>query len=286
MTLWETLVTQNPMMIEITRFRRKYFSPRGGSMNSVILALFFVIYLGLVAMVWNFREEANPMIIVFLQTGIFTLLPPAMLHGSIAGERERRSWDFLLVAPVSHAQIVAGKFAGAVVALLISAAFFLFPIAIGVLFYQPYYGSSPSSTTASRSLFSLLEGELLSVTWGIFVCALTIFFSARCRRGFIALGAALGFLIGGLIVWPVLIGTAGGGGGYEIHLLNFFHPFWALAEMEFGRPTDAQSSFSWMFGWPQIFVYIVLSAVMLGWAERTLRFADNEVKFLPKPKDA
>lgn len=283
MSYIRNLVTENPMTVEITRFRRKYFSPRGGSFASVILALIGVIYLGLLALVWNFREEAHPVFLVILQTGVFTLLAPAMLHGSIAGERERRSWDFLLVAPVTHAQIVAGKFLGSVVAVLIGAAFFVLPIGIGVLFYAPSY------TDIGVNIGNLIEAELLSVTWGLFVCAMTIFFSGRCRRGFIALGATLGVLIASLIVWPVLT-TASGGMTMELHLLNFFHPFWALAQIAVaGSPeisyTDS-GAFSWMFGIPQILVYLGLSFVLLAWTERTLRFADNDVKFLPKTKDA
>lgn len=76
----------------------------------------------------------------------------------------------------------------------------------------------------------------------------------------------------------------------ELHLLNFFHPFWALAQIAVaGSPeisyTDS-GAFSWMFGIPQILVYLGLSLVLLAWTERTLRFADNDVKFLPKTKDA
>lgn len=287
MSLVKTLFTENPMMIEITRFRRKFFSGRGSALNAVVVGLCGVIYLGIVALVWNYREAANPIILVFLQTGIFTLLAPAMLHGSIAGERERRSWDFLLVAPVTHAQIVFGKFMGAAAAILSTAAVFLLPIAIGVLFYKPYpYGmgynySGSYQVEPGVNIWNLLLAEVLSIVWALLVCAMTILFSARCRRGFIALGTTLALLIFGLIVWPILIASSGP--VQEMNLLNFFHPFWALTQIESANANRGDiAGWQHLYGFPQILVYLGLTTVFLFWTERTLRFADNEVKFLPK----
>lgn len=283
MSLMRTLFTENPMMIEITRFRRKFMGG-GNALNSVILAMCGLIYIGIVALVWNYREAANPIILVFLQTGIFTLLAPALLHGAIAGERERRSWDFLLVAPVTQAQIVCGKFAGAAAAMIACAVALLFPVLIGAAFYQQYPMSGP--TTSGVNFWNLFQAELLSVAWGLMVCAMTIFFSARCKRGFIALGTTLALLVASLIVWPILIASAGMMSA-DNNLLNFFHPFWALTQIEFAN-VRSSSDMDWgaMYGFPQIFVYIGMTAVFLTWTERTLRFADSEVKFIPKKKNA
>lgn len=283
MRLIKTLFTENPMMIEIVRFRRKFLGG-GNALNSVILAMCGLIYIGIVALVWNYRETANPIILVFLQTGVFTLLAPALLHGAIAGERERRSWDFLLVAPVTQAQIVCGKFAGAAAAMIACAVVLLFPILIGAVFYQQYAFSGQS--TSGVNYWNLFQAELLSISWGLMVCAMTIFFSARCKRGFIALGTTLFLLVASLIVWPILIASAGMLSS-DNNLLNFFHPFWALTQIEFAN-TRNPSDMNWsaMYGFPQILVYLGMTAVFLVWTERTLRFADTEVKFLPKQKNA
>ncbi len=292
MSLIQTLFTENPMMIEITRFRRKFFGGSANTMNSVIVVLAGVVYLGLVMLVWTYRESADPLMLVLLQTGMFTLLAPAMLYGSIAGERERRSWDFLLVAPVTQAQIVCGKFMGAASAILAAAAAFLLPIAIGVVFYRPF-GLTPFSgeVTASKGMASMMgdlfEAELLSIAWAFLVCAITIFFSARCRRGFIALGAVLCLLVASLIVWPILVASAGFS-GLERELIYFFHPFWVLAQMTTNgaESRQYQADFGWLHGVPQTLIYLGFTAIFLVWAERTLRFADNEVKFIPRRNDA
>jgi ABC-type transport system involved in multi-copper enzyme maturation permease subunit len=287
MSMLRELFNENPMMIEIVRFKRKFIG--GNAANSIVLAMVVLIYACILMLVWVYREDANPIIIVFLQTAIFTLLAPAMLHGAIAGERERRSWDFLLVAPVSKAQIITGRFMGAATAILVCAAAFLVPILIGTFFYRPYafYGGSLSRTAlGTGGIWNLAEAELVSVTWGLLVCALTILFSARCRRGFVALGATLFLLVGSLIVWPILIVAArltGAGGTF----LNFFHPFWTLTQIESAnaRPDYLETSAAF-FGIPQIVTYALLTVLLLVWSERTLRFADSEVKFLPQQKDA
>jgi ABC-type transport system involved in multi-copper enzyme maturation permease subunit len=285
MSTWRTLFPDNPMMVEITRFRRKFFGTGGSSVNGVIVALTAMIYIGIVALVWTYREEANPILLIYLQTFIFTLLGPAMLHASIAGERERRSWDFLLVAPVSHAQIVTGKFMGAGAAILACAAVLLFPILIGVAFFSR--GSSPSFETGTGYVWNIGLAELTSVSWGLAASAMTLFFSARCRRGFIALGTVLGILVASLIVWPILVGSAGLMSRDAGGILNFFHPFWTITMIE-GANYRSGDAMIWerIYGVPQIITYIGITAVFLFWTERTLRFADGEVKFLPKGKDA
>ncbi len=285
MKIARMLFTENPMMIEITRFRRKFLGG-GNTLNAVVLAMCGLIYLGILALVWNYREAAHPIGIVFLQTGLFTLLAPALLHGAIAGERERRSWDFLLVAPITQAQIVCGKFMGAAAAILVCAAFLLVPILIGVVFYQGYaYDHTGASIRTGANLWNLALSESLSISWGLMVCAMTIFFSARCKRAFIALGTVLALLVGSLIVWPIL--TVSATLGSPDTLLNFFHPFWALTQIEdSSQPFREETLRNGLYGLPQIFVYIGMTAVFLAWTERTLRFADTEVNFLPKQKNA
>ena len=156
MNFYRTYFSENPMMVEITRFRRRFLG--GNSLNTIILALTVLIYIGIVALVWSYRDAANPLLLIMLQTFIFTLLGPAMLYGSIAGERERRSWDFLLVAPVSQGQIVVGKFMGAASAILVCAIAFLLPILIGTVSYESYTWGSGYGTSLRSDLWQVFKG--------------------------------------------------------------------------------------------------------------------------------
>ena len=288
---WLDLVIQNPMLIEITRFRRRYTSASAtSSMNGVVVLLCIICYATLLLVVIQNRASISPIVMIFAQTAFLTVLAPMLLYGSISGERERRSWDLLLVAPITKPQIVVGKFMGAMAALGVAVILFQVPIEI-------------AATSYDRSHWqSVLVADLVSVTFLMCVCALTILFSARVKRSLMALGATLGSLVTILIVFPALVGL--GQSGPATDAAFFLHPFVVLSRIgdrddAISRngagtvgPGTSQPDFPsnvpapW-WGWPQTLTYLGLTIVLLAWASNTLNFAENEVKFLPQGhKDA
>lgn len=296
---WEDLVVHNPMLIEVTRFQRRYFSVnRGTSVNALVLGLFLILYALIVMTVIENRGTLSPFTLLHGQTVLFAVFGPMMLYGAVAGERERRSWDLLLAAPVTKSQIIAGKFMGAMAALGVAFALMQVPLVIAARSY-----------VESRWQV-LLVGDLMSLTFAMCVCALTILLSARVKRGLMALGATLGSLVSLLVVVPMLTGM----GSADSHIQDvafFMHPFYALNRLSqlqtyqhivlqhlvWSRhhgPTDVrppmppeQAPVVWWWGWPQVAVYVVFALILLAWAINTLNFAENEVKFLPQGhKDA
>src|SRR5437868_1944057 len=104
------LVIDNPLIIEFKRSVRRFFGvSKHSSVNAVVLVISCLLYGLLLLVTISNRSGMSPLIIIWVQTFIFCFVIPANLHGAIAGERERRSWDFLLVAPISNLQIVVGK---------------------------------------------------------------------------------------------------------------------------------------------------------------------------------
>jgi ABC-type transport system involved in multi-copper enzyme maturation permease subunit len=271
---WTDLVTANPMLIEIIRFRRKFFSFSGpNSANTAMLGIIAVCYVGLNFLVLSGEGGIPPMALVMLQTGLFTLFCPAMLHGAIAGERERRSWDLLLVAPITKAQIVAGKFIGALAALGLAATLFGIPIVLSAILYE------------ETNWYDLLLQEIVSLSFAVLVGALTILFSARVKRGFMALGATIGMLMFGLIVAPAILAALLHDDQFTMPLLMYLHPFITIAMIDSRRSHWNEMIPPSLYGWPQMLVYLGLTVVFVSWAIQTLYFAENEVKFLPKGKD-
>jgi ABC-type transport system involved in multi-copper enzyme maturation permease subunit len=273
--IWDDLVVKNPMLIEIQRFRRRFLSFSGSNtLNSAVLVLALVCYAGMVLLVLEARDGLSPQLLIVFQTGLFTVFAPGMLHGAIAGERERRSWDLLLVAPISKAQIVAGKFIGALAALGVAAGLLLFPILIAAISYR------------HTNWFDLLTSEAVSLSFVIAVCALTILLSARVRRPFMALGASLGSLGILLIVVPLLLGVFQlKSTSLAMEELFLYHPFYVLFRLyniDEGMYSGDAYLHAGMWGWPQVFLYLALAAILVGWAANTLNFAENEVKFLPR----
>ncbi len=276
---WTELVSRNPMLIEIARFRRKFLSISGSNaVGGVILGLIAICYVGIVTLVVTFRTDIPPLALVAVQTIIFVLLAPTLLHSAIAGEREKRSWDLLLAAPITKAQIVVGKFIGALSAVGIGTAAFVFPIGITAFSYK------------DTNFWDLGLAEVICLSFTVLVCSITIFFSARVKRSFMALGATLGVLAVSLLVVPAMLGvlvTGGGGmGTFYQDTLMFLHPAFTLerimeASNQYSSLHTVQNS---LYGIPQALIYLGLSAVIIGWSINTLNFAENEVKFIPKGK--
>lgn len=272
---YRALVSENPMLVEIARFRRKFLNPTGsGAMSGVLITLFLVVYAGLLMLVFSSRGLMDPIAIVIFQTFVFILIAPAMLYGSIAGEREKRTWDLLLVAPITPGQIVVGKFIGALCAFGVGFLFFLVPVLMCAL------------TFSNTNWWNLMEAELVSLTFTIMLSALTIFFSARSKRGFMALGLVLG--LNGIILLVIPVLTTSMMDSWTSGLINTLHPFFALANLmdasnrNPGYSPDFNRMDPTVWGVPQIIGYVLLTIVFVVWSIKTLTFAENDVKFIPK----
>lgn len=275
-SLVDSLLTENPMRIEVSRFRRRFLGFGGSTVSNTVLGLIMLCYTGIVMMVVNMRGDLPPIPIIMFQTGLFCFFGPAMLHGSIAGERERRSWDLLLVAPITKAQIVAGKFMGAMAALSIGAAAMALPTLIAAI----AYGKTP--------IYDLVLAEAVSLTFCMLVCSWTIFLSARAKRPFMALGATIGTLALGLAVIPAIFASLSSGDRFSTEMIGYLNPFVSLAMID---SVNSRSGFSYesapfisgaLYGLPHLFIYLGLAAALLVYAEKTLHFPENEVKFMPQ----
>jgi ABC-type transport system involved in multi-copper enzyme maturation permease subunit len=284
---FDELITSNPMMIEVTRFKRKFLNiSSNNTVNVSVMVLFAVVYLAILALVFSANGYLQPGILVNLQLTVVCFLVPSMFHGAIAGERERRSWDLLLVAPISKAQIVVGKFFAAVATLFVAIGACALPIAIAA---ATYAGRNPE-TARFNPVGVVLAQQVLVFAFGIALAAFTILFSARVRRGLTALGVVFGLETLFLVVLPIFVGLMGGGGSDQVltDFAFFLHPFYTLAKMEpsWQSSYEAPTFSPWMWGAPQILIYVGLAAVFLQWAITTLYYAENDVKFIPDKKKA
>lgn len=268
---FQTLVRENPMRIEIARFRRRFLGFGGSGANNAVFALVLLCYTGLVMMVLNMRGDLAPIWLIQFQTALFCFFGPAMLHGAIAGERERRSWDLLLVAPITKAQIVFGKFMGAAAALGVGAIALGIPIVVTTIAYR------------QTPVTKVLLAEFVSLSFCTLVCAWTLFLSARVRRPFMALGASIGTLALVLLVFPMLIASLIGSDRFTNETFNYLNPFFTLGYVapEGQLPEGSFIVSAPLFGLPQALIYLGLTAFFLVYAEKTLNFPENEVKFIP-----
>jgi ABC-type transport system involved in multi-copper enzyme maturation permease subunit len=164
--------------------------------------------------------------LAFIQLSLVSLFAPALAAGAISGERERQTFDVLLVSRMTAGAIVFGKLVSSVAfmlllilsALPLFAAVFLFG---GIDFEQ------------------FMVTQLLTVTTAVSIGAVSLFLSAAFRRTLsstvvaygVAFAGMIGTLVAGLLfTLALMLRTPGGVNGStgDAHPLLFANPFYAL----------------------------------------------------------
>ncbi len=175
----------------------------------------------------------------FMQLSLVALFAPALAAGAISGERERQTFDVLLVSRLSAVGIVWGKLVASVafMLLLILAALPLFAAVFlfgGIDFEQ----------------FAITQ--ILTVTTAVSIAAVSLLMSAAFARTLTSTVAAYGaafagtvgaLLAGGLLSIGLLARTLSQSGGAttDVHPLVFGNPFYAL-EVVLNNPNGAPMS--------------------------------------------
>ncbi len=298
--LWRQLVSENPMSVEVGRFRRRFLEgTRSRNLNTTILVLALVAYASLMVVLSNMSGELSPNSLIFVQTGVFVLLAPTFMYSAIAGEREKRTWDLLLAAPVTHAQIAVGKFLAGLAGLGATLVLFILPTLFTSFTFDnernymvPDSGVPLAHGVSGTAAFA--NEEFISITFGIMLLAATLLFSARCRRSLMSLSVMLISLFAGLLAFPALITSfayADAGNAF-MDVASFFHPFLAIEKIEELHRASVPQGMAfgliqpWGFGVLQGILYLALTAVFLVWACKTVNFADGEKKFMPGKRNA
>lgn len=270
MSLIRALFGPNPMRVEVARFVRRTMDPTRKGLGLAVCILFALGTLLIASMTGKY--EIDIAVPQYLQIVLITIFAPATTYASIAGERERRTWDFILAAPVTPAQIVAGKFLAGIAVVVAVMAFCLLPAAAASA--NTWTGASWAGIPATQKMDRFVSGEIAAFAWGTLLCAMSVLISARSRRSFVALGSVIGVLTVLLGLAPLVLSLVDGSGLMGTFLMGF-HPFVAPAalasftrEEVFAPHTLAVAA-----------THLVIAAVCLGWAERTLRFADNDMRF-------
>lgn len=195
MSWWRDLVTDNPMSFEIVRLRRRQFGSHKTNVSTLVaMILLAIFYIVLLTQLVYFQNVMEISLVAGFQVVLCSLITPPMMHAAIAGERERRSWEMLLVAPLTKAQIVAGKFLMAVVVHLLAAALATLPMLLINLRDEKY------------QFLTILQHECVVVSYTFAISALVLRISAGSRKTVTALAVSYGSLFFLLLVLPSLIG--------------------------------------------------------------------------------
>lgn len=270
MSWWKELVTDNPMLIEIRRFMRRFMGSNAATnLIAISITLMLLTVINMLVYINEFHYIGTAVVLLLT----VSLLVPIMLHGSIAGERERRTWDMLLVAPVTNSQIIAGKFIGASAGIAAVLVAFAFP-----LFLSDY--------PENDKLFTGTVVLIMIAGYAYAVAAFTLFVSTRSKRSMSALGITYGCLFLGLAVFPTIASFATISNPRDIDTVLYLHPFYAVVSvnqlnfadydpMSMSAAEPAKRSFL-SFGLPHILIYFATAFVLLGFSTNALNSAGWE----------
>jgi ABC-2 type transport system permease protein len=165
--------------------------------------------------------------LAFIQLSLVSLFAPALAAGAISGERERQTFDVLLVSRMTAGAIVWGK-------LIASVAFMLLLILSALPLFAAVF------LFGGIDFEQFLITQVLTVTTAVSIGAVSLFLSAVFRRTLpstvVAYGVAfvgmIGTLVAGLLFSFALLirspasGLATSSGDY--HPFLFSNPFYAL----------------------------------------------------------
>jgi ABC-type transport system involved in multi-copper enzyme maturation permease subunit len=248
------LLFENPMKMDAVRFRRRFIHvTKSTNVNRVLLGFTGLSYLMILGVVFSFRSDIQPPLVLLLQQFVVALVAIVSSHGAIAGERDRRSWELLLVAPVTQYQIVVGKFRG-VLSFILGLQAVLLP---AVLISQWF---SPNSV----GIGAIVGIEVLCLGSSSFCAALTIYLSSRLKSANATLVAAIASVLAIYAFLPLLASafaqTVQGEMVVE-RLMSMYHPLWLIAATPF---THASVTFVVGFG------YLIVTGAILWQTSRRL----------------
>jgi len=203
----KSIVLENPMLVEAKRFGRKFLGvSRGNTLSRGILVLSCFIYLMLVMVTFSNRTSMNSDYIIQFQTGLLCFVVPTITYGAVAGERERRTWDLLIVAPISKLQIIIGKFVSGLI-VICSVALLMVPL-IFIL-----------AVSNGDRFMAVMSGEAASLGFATAFSACGLYVSSLMNRAFAAQAATYAVGLVWLVLWPMLVYLLNGSGDSVGYLL-------------------------------------------------------------------
>lgn len=161
----------------------------------------------------GFGDDFLKMMFTVIAWGIYLILP-AMTAGIIAGERERDTWELLLVTRLGKGTILLEKFLGALVG---AWSFLLLSIPVMIIIYP---------------LGGITAGRIMNAVWCLFLCILLVGATGTCCSAWCRTiaGALIStyLVIVGWIMIPLLIimNLYPSWNDFTKTLLHQFYEFW------------------------------------------------------------
>lgn len=268
-----SVFTENPVLQKelLTRFqlRRQSKANRIAIYTLLGFIIPLVYFFSIRSMIrdQSASRDAFGIFVSVLEVSLVVLLTPAMTAGTITLEREKQTWNALLLSKLTHGEIVSGKYIGAILPTLITLAVF-FPLNI------------LAAIAGKVELSAFLLAHLLLISTALFYGALGMFCSWAARRTQISTAStagAIAFLVLStplaLVLWQAVTPYSSGNSDPVLAFAPLWiNPYAAMLEL-LGQNTSTQ---------PQIALTCSLlsllgTAVLLGVVTRRLAQGPKEM---------
>ena len=285
MKAWRDLVTENPMLGEFYRRTRRFAVSKNNRQNIILAGVGIVVVFLTFALIFAQAPYFPGWGIACIKLPLFAFVVPLIVHGAVAGEREKRSWDAICCAPLTDAQVVAGKFLSAV-SVIVVINLVIFPVELAAWMTQ-------INADKADDLLRMFRLDFYTNSIALFLAAVAFLASARSRRPFNALGGVIG-LVAGMVAVSV-ISMSGDvrtlGDRFSTPLVAVLNPIVHVGAIlsQHGTEEWVQATTAGIPFMPEIgaLAYLALGAGALIIATKTLHFADQEVIAAPRaPKNA
>ncbi|MBB6053805.1 ABC transporter permease subunit [Armatimonas rosea] len=234
-----SVFTENPVLYKeiTTRFQLRRQSKANRiviyCIVGLVIPLFYWFSLRAILYSQTGARDAFGMFLTVFETSLVVLLTPAMLASTITIEREKQTWNALLLSKLTHTEIVGGKFIGG-----------LLPTLATLLVFFPLNIAAACVGTVTLAQFVLAHVLLLATTF--FYGALGMFCSWACRRTQVATATAAGtvaFLVLGsplaLSLWQSVAGYNSYGRDATLSFMPLWsNPYYAMTELTMNQSND------------------------------------------------
>jgi ABC-type transport system involved in multi-copper enzyme maturation permease subunit len=199
---YDELVRDNAMTDEAIRYFRKMWrgNNQGGVIANIVvvsLAALMYVYVMIAMIKWNWSFTVP---IEYVELVAVTLIAPAAIYAAISGEREKATWDALVLTRLTAAQIIAGKLLWRLVTL--AGVMALFVVMILVSQSQATGHDGPAAAAVFLT-------QCLIFAWGLLLSTFGLWISARTARSVTSIGIIIGAMLGALAMLPALLSAFG-----------------------------------------------------------------------------
>lgn len=238
--LFQELFADNPAIKDVQRLPWQRMNPRHWSTSTVVsVAILAVAYIALTTLALQGAQWIDASLFMYICLFACGFAPAIVLYNTVAGEREKRTIDLLLVAPVTTAQIIVAKLTKILAPTVCIIVLLLVPMLM-FRFVRPTLGLKPLESGTSFAL-AVTGTIVLSLCVALFVTGVAMWISGLNKTTAGALTGVLALLFLVYIVYPVMAGVFGPINQKLTETLLVAHPLFALSSLTGGSGSSIQT---------------------------------------------